>query len=84
MHQTIDIKGQTKTYKTPLGKNIEKFKDECGWSYDELAEKSKIDKALILGHVNKGKGAHPSTKKKYADAFTKKLGRPITPLDLVD
>jgi DNA-binding XRE family transcriptional regulator len=71
-----------KSYRTPLGENIDRFREECGWSVDELAEAAGIDRRLILRHVNEGKNPIPSTCKKYADAFSKRLGRPITVAEL--
>lgn len=67
---------------TALGRSITKLKTECGWSYDDLAENSGIDKKLILGHVNKGKSAHPNTLKLYADTFSRALNRTISVADL--
>ena len=72
-----------KQYKTPLGRNIDRLRRECGWSMNALSEHTHIDKKLILGHINKGKGGHPSTLKKYADAFTKELKRTVTVAELV-
>jgi hypothetical protein len=71
-----------KSYKTALGRNIDKYRMECGWSYDDLAYATDIDKKLVLGHVNLGKGAHPKTIKRYADIFSKQLGRAISAVDL--
>ncbi len=71
-----------KVYKTKIGENIGRFRKECGWSFDVLADKTGIDKKLILGHINDGKGAQVRTLKTYADAFTKELRRPITVADL--
>jgi len=50
-------------------------------SLDELANATGFDKKLVLGHVN-GKGAYPSTLKKYADVFSEKLGRTVSVADL--
>jgi hypothetical protein len=69
-------------YKTPLGCNIDKLRRECGWSFNELAERTGLDKKLILGHVKEGKGAHPNTLRIYADAFTKKLNRTVKVAEL--
>jgi hypothetical protein len=69
-------------YKTKLGENIDSLRLECGWSFDLLAEKTGLNKQLILGHVNEGKGCYPGTLKKYADAFSKALNRIITVADL--
>jgi hypothetical protein len=79
---TAESCGPGKPYKTALGRNIDRFKSECGWSFDELAKASELDKKLILGHVNQGKGTHPSTLKRYADVFSKKLGRSVTVAEL--
>jgi hypothetical protein len=71
-----------KTYKTAIGRNIDRRRRECGWSFNELAKRTGLDKKLILGHVNDGNGTHPSTLKTYADAFSKGLNRPVTVADL--
>jgi hypothetical protein len=68
-----DVSGQA--FPTALGRNIDRLRKECGWSFDQLAEKTGLDKKLILGHVNDGNGTHPRTVKVYADAFSKELGR---------
>ena len=67
---------------TPLGRNLERLRKECGWSFDEIAVTTELDKKLILGHINKVKQLHPRTLATYARAFTEKLGRPITVADL--
>jgi hypothetical protein len=64
--------------------NIDRFRKECGWSFDQLAAVTELDKKLILGHVNHGKRAHPSTLKAYADAFSEKMGRAVTVEELSD
>lgn len=69
--------------KQSLGDKILQLKAECGWSFDELASKTGLDKKLILGHVNKGKNPYPRTLKLYADAFSKALNRSITVSDLI-
>lgn len=35
------------------GQNINRLRKECGWSFDELAGQTGIDKKSILSHVNK-------------------------------
>jgi hypothetical protein len=69
--------------RTALGRNIDQLRLECGWSVPELAKKTGLDKKLILGHINKGKGTFPRTVKVYADAFAKELKRPVSPADLM-
>ncbi len=70
------------TAKTSLGSNIDRFRKDCGWSFDQLSEETGLPKRQILGHVNERKGAHPFTLKVYADTFTKALKRTITVADL--
>jgi hypothetical protein len=67
--------------KTVIGRNVDRLRKECGWSFDDLAQRTGIDRSLILGHVNKGKGMHPRTLRIYADAFTKQ-GHPVTVAEL--
>ena len=74
--------GPATTYKTAFGRNVDRLRKECGWSFDALAGKTGLEKKLILGHVNDGKGAHPRTIKTYAEAFTKKLNRSVTVAEL--
>jgi len=61
---------------------LKRLRKECGWSFDDLAEATELDKKLILGHVNRGKGAHPKTLGVYAQTFTEKLERPVTVAEL--
>lgn len=67
---------------TRIGRNINILRKECGWSFDELAKKTLIDKKSILSHVNKGARPIPRILKEYAQAFSKELGRRITAPDL--
>ena len=71
-----------KVYKTLIGRNIDRLKNECGWSFDMLANRTGLDKKLVLGHVNEGKGAQPRTLKTYADAFSRELKRTVTVAEL--
>ncbi|HXS99014.1 MAG TPA: hypothetical protein VN736_30675 [Candidatus Limnocylindrales bacterium] len=64
------------------GNKICELRDECGWSVDELVQNSGIDKKSILDHLSNRSGMNPSTAKKYADAFSAKLGRRITVGDI--
>jgi hypothetical protein len=73
---------QVKTYKTAPARNIDRLRKECGWTFEQLAARTGLDKKLILGHVNQGKRARVKTLKVYADAFTKELKRPVKVSDL--
>lgn len=70
------------TAKTTLGSNIDRFRKECGWTFDQLAAETQIAKTVILGHVNKGARARPFTLKLYAEAFSRRLHHPITVANL--
>lgn len=65
-----------------IGENIDKLRKECGWSFDEIAKETGIDKKLIWRHVNKGTRPTPRLLREYTQAFSRRLGRNITPLDL--
>jgi ribosome-binding protein aMBF1 (putative translation factor) len=80
--QATTPEGQAHRHPTVMGQNINRLRKECGWSFEELSAKTGIDKKLILGHVNKGKGAFPETIKVYADAFSKGLNRIVTVSEL--
>jgi hypothetical protein len=67
---------------TPLGRNLDRLRRECGWSFDEMAKATGFDKKLIMGHVNKGKKTYPSTLATYALIFSEKLGRTVTVAEL--
>jgi hypothetical protein len=71
-----------KAYKTELGRNIDRLRKQCGWSFDDIALATGIDKKSILGHVNEGQRARPSTIVVYADTFSEKLGRNVTVAEL--
>jgi len=68
--------------KTTLGRNIDRLRKECGWSFDQLSAASSINKKTILGHVNKGRRPHPDTLATYASTFGEKLGRVVTVAEL--
>jgi len=67
---------------TALGRNINRLRKECGWSYDDLAKVTDIHKTLIIGHVSHGKGATPQTLVAYTSAFSEKLGRLVEVAEL--
>ena len=61
-----------------IGQNINSFRKECGWSYEDLAKATGLDKKSVLSHVNRGVQPHPKTMREYAQAFTKQLKRQVT------
>jgi hypothetical protein len=68
--------------KSPIGRNIDRLRKECGWSFDDLVDKTGIDKKNILAHVNEGRKPRPRTMKEYAQAFSKEQQREITVAEL--
>lgn len=71
-----------KSYATPLGRNLDRLRRECGLSFAGMAATTGVSKRLILRHVNEGKSAHPSTLATYASGFTDRLGRLVTVAEL--
>lgn len=65
-----------------IGKNIQRLKRECGWTFDELADETFLDRKQIIMHAHGRSNPRPRNLRKYADVFSKKLGRRITPADL--
>ncbi len=68
---------------TAFGRNVEHYKKECGWNYDDLAHYVGLDRSTIADHITQGSTPRSRTLKKYADAFAKQLHRPISPADLI-
>jgi len=77
-----DVESKPPNAATVIGRNINRLRKECGWSLDKLAEETRIDKKLILSHVNKGATPVPRILKEYAQAFSKALERRIIAPDL--
>jgi hypothetical protein len=71
------------SYLTALARNLDRFRMECGLSFENLAHQTFLDKKLIIGHIKHGKGATLKTLSIYADTFTTLLKRKITPTDLL-
>jgi hypothetical protein len=61
-----------------VAENLRRLCAECGWTPYRLHKETGVDKKLVLGHM-RGKGCSLGTLKTYADAFSKSLGRPISP-----
>lgn len=66
----------------PLSHNLDKLRVECGWTIDMLADKTGLDRSTVLQH-SKGSTPRPQTLKLYSVAFSKALGRTISPEDLI-
>jgi len=79
---TARKEGTLANVKSAIAQNIEKLRRECGWSFDQLAAKTGIDKKLVLSHVQGKHRPVPRTQREYAQAFSKELNRPITANDL--
>lgn len=69
-------------YRTAFARNVDRLRTECGWTYEQLAEEIKLDRTSVIDHVTKGAQPRVQTKKAYADAFTRRLGRSISVNDL--
>lgn len=62
--------------------NINRHRKNCGWSINDLSDKAKIERKLVQAHLHGKHTPNWSTLKKYADAFTEGLGKPVTVEDL--
>lgn len=67
-----------KPINSAIGPNIDRLREECGWSFDDLAEQSGVDKTLIMDHIHRRAKPHPRNLKRYAEAFSRCLERPVT------
>ena len=74
--QTVEL--TTAQRRSALGRNIEKLRKECGWTFEEMAVKVGISKDAANDHINHGTQPHAKTLKAYADAFSAALERAIT------
>jgi hypothetical protein len=72
-----------KQYPTTVGKNIDRYRNLCGLSFDLLAQLTKLSKSTVLNHVNKGAKPHPEALADYAVVFSGKLGTTVTVEDLL-
>jgi ribosome-binding protein aMBF1 (putative translation factor) len=70
------------TRRMRIATNIKRHSTDCGWSQHQLAEKADIEQKLVVSHEKGRSTPRPSTLKKYADTFSKALGRPIAASDL--
>ena len=67
----------TRTYKTPVARNLDELRLECGWSFEDLADATNQEKKAVIAHICHGKGLYPRTLKKYALAYSRELKRGI-------
>ena len=65
-----------------IGANINRLRKDCGWSLDDLAERTGIDKKQVVSHAGSRSKPYPRNLKVYAEAFSKGLNRTITASDL--
>lgn len=62
---------------TAIARNIDKLRKECGWSFDQLAAATGIDRRLVVYHIQGKHRPVPRLQREYAQAFAKRLDRPI-------
>jgi hypothetical protein len=65
-----------------FGRTLQAFMDECGWKFSDLERETKIDGKTISRHLYGGARPSQSNLCKYAEAFSRKLARTITPEEL--
>jgi len=79
---TTVVRERKQDLKTAFGRKLDDLRRECGWTYEQLAEKVGISLDRVKAHISRGEGAHVATLKAYADLFSKELKRHVTVADL--
>jgi hypothetical protein len=69
--------------RTTVGRNIDALRKECGWTLEQLSDKTGIDIRQIERHIYQRQSAQAKSLKDYAEAFTKKLRRTVTVAELL-
>jgi hypothetical protein len=79
-----NVRKQTKAQPTAnaIGANLQRYRKECGWSFDQLVDHVYIDKKSAIAHVKGRAIPRPQNMKAYASAFSKKVGRDISVAEL--
>lgn len=79
---THDGRPTDKAERQSLARNIKRLKKECGWTFEDMAKVVGVSPDSAKDHVNHGVRPYPDTLAAYANAFSEKLGRPISVEDL--
>jgi ribosome-binding protein aMBF1 (putative translation factor) len=62
---------------------ITQYRDECGWTLDDLAGRMDRDRSVVAKHCSGKTAPRPRTLQQYADLFTKTLKCDVTIGDLL-
>jgi DNA-binding XRE family transcriptional regulator len=61
-----------------LSTNLDRFRLECGYTFEDLADAMGVDKKTVIRNIRNGVIPRPDTLQCYAQTFTQKLGKEIT------
>jgi hypothetical protein len=67
-----------KIYPTEIGRTLDRLRLKCGFSDQTLADRTKLHKTTVVGHINKVKRIRDENLRAYAKLFTKESGETIT------
>jgi hypothetical protein len=59
-----------------LGKQLNRYRRQCGWSFARLAQALELDESTVKDHVADRKRPRPETLQSYARAFSAALNLP--------
>jgi len=74
--------GRQEQQRGTTGQRIKTLRNECGWSQEDCANETTLDKKQVQRHESDTNKPTPKTLKRYADAFSKKLGRLVSVAEL--
>jgi hypothetical protein len=67
-----------KNYTTAIGRNIKWLSDDCSLTFKAFAAAAGVDERNVTRHTSGGQNASIGFLERYAQTFTKKLGRTVT------
>lgn len=65
----VPVPSEPVSVKQRVSQNLKRLRANRGWSLEELANASGVNRKLLIRSEKHGKGFHPGTKKKLADAL---------------
>ena len=66
-----------------IGTNLNRLRQDCGWTYEQLASKTGLDKCSVVDHICHGTKPRISNLKNYADVFSKRLERSVSVVEIL-
>src|SRR5207249_6481944 len=57
---------------------LDQYRQDCGWTIDDLAAAVDLDRSVIASHTTGAKAPRLENLQRYAELFSKQLGLPVT------